>query len=58
METKAILEVKGYKNQRVNLYLPRDIWKVLTERLDLNKLTVTLRLLYEYEGELELKEEE
>ena len=58
METKTILEVEGYKNQRVNLYLPRDIWKALTEQLSSNKLTVTLRLLYEYEGELELKEEE
>ena len=58
METKSILEVKGYKNQRVNLYLPRDVCKVLAKQLNSNKLTVTLRLLYEYEGELELKEEE
>ena len=57
METKAILEIEGYKNQRVNLYLPRDIWKALMEQLNSNKLTVTLRLLYEYEGELELKED-
>lgn len=57
METKAILTVEGHTPQ-VNLYLPPDVWKVLMDRLDSNKLTVVLRLAYEYQGELKLKEDE
>lgn len=52
METKAILEVYGSENQYVNLYLPRDVWRRLLETVGSNRLTVVLRMMYEYTGDL------
>jgi len=57
METKAILRVRGFENQIVNLYLPEGVWEKLVKRLNSNKLTVVLRMMHEYDGDLKLEEE-
>lgn len=58
METKAILEVYGKLNNLIiNLYLPHDAWKKLLEDLKSSRLTVVLRMMHEYRGDLKLEEE-
>jgi len=58
MESKAILQVYGSENQFVNLYLPHEVWRKLISKLGSNKLTVVLRMMYEYSGELKLEEKQ
>ena len=43
----SILEVDPRSDESVNLYLPKDVWKYLVERVGGNKMTVTLRGPYD-----------
>lgn len=58
METKAILRITGIRhNLFIDLYLPEDVWKKLVKQLNSNRLTVVLRMLHEYRGDLKIEEE-
>lgn len=57
MEPKTILRVDDAL-KFVDLYLPHDTWKELVKRLGANRLTVVLRMLYEYTGDLKIEEKE
>ena len=50
METKAILKIES--SEIIDLYLPEDIWRELLKIFKTNRLSVVLRMMNEYQGNL------